>query len=68
MASSSSSTSDITHALLLVFKGEGYEHWSYRMKTFFRSQRLWRIVEGISKEKPDEKEADDDDKALFLLQ
>lgn len=39
------------------------------MRTFFRSQRLWKIVEeGISKEEPIEKEIEDDAKALFLLQ
>ncbi|XP_039133748.1 uncharacterized protein LOC120270743 [Dioscorea cayenensis subsp. rotundata] len=72
MASSSSSTPtpEISHALLPIFKGEGYEHWSFRMKTFFRSQRLWKIVEeGFSEEKkPTEKEMEDDAKAFFLLQ
>lgn len=46
MASSfSSSTSKISISSLPIFKGEGYEHWSYRMKTFFRSQNLWKIIE-----------------------
>ncbi|XP_039118662.1 uncharacterized protein LOC120254665 [Dioscorea cayenensis subsp. rotundata] len=39
------------------------------MKIFFRSQRLWKIIEeGFSKEKPSEKDLEDDAKALFLLQ
>ncbi|KAK1417486.1 hypothetical protein QVD17_26615 [Tagetes erecta] len=27
-----------------VFKGEGYEHWSLRMKTILRSRELWDVV------------------------
>ncbi|XP_039128903.1 uncharacterized protein LOC120265040 [Dioscorea cayenensis subsp. rotundata] len=71
MASSSASapTPDISHTLLPVFRGEGYEHWSYMMKTLFRSQRLWKVIEeGISAKEPTEKELEDDAKILFLLQ
>lgn len=67
-SSSTSSTPEISHSLLPVFKDEGYEHWSYRMITFFRFQNLWRIIEdGISKENPNEKDLENDVKALFLL-
>lgn len=39
------------------------------MKTFLRSQRLWKVIkEGISSEEPTKKEIDVDAKALFLLQ
>lgn len=71
MASSSSSapTLDISHSLLHVFKRDGYELWSYRMKNFFRSQRLWKVIkEGINTDEPTEKEVEDDVKALLLLQ
>ncbi|KAK1431533.1 hypothetical protein QVD17_07993 [Tagetes erecta] len=27
-----------------VFKGDGYEHWSLRMKTILRSRELWDVV------------------------
>ncbi|XP_076920927.1 uncharacterized protein LOC143582186 [Bidens hawaiensis] len=27
-----------------VFKGEGYEHWSLRMKTILRARELWDVV------------------------
>lgn len=72
MASCTSSTLEISHTSLPVFKGEGYEHWSYKMKTFFRSQNLWKIIEeGVSKEGSEAKVLEnekDDAKALFLLQ
>lgn len=32
-----------------VFKGDGYEHWSLRMKTILRSKELWEVVnQGIT--------------------
>lgn len=72
MASGSSSTPEISHTTLPVFKREGYEHWSYKMMTFFRSQNLWKIIkEGVSKEGKEAKKLEnekDDAKALFLLQ
>lgn len=67
--SASATTPDISHSLLPMFKAEGYEHWNYKMRTFFRSQRLWKIFEeGISKEKPTKRDLEDVAKALFLLQ
>lgn len=45
--------------------------WTLELQdeNFFRSQRLWKIVESrISKENLIEKEVEDDAKALFLLQ
>lgn len=56
IASSSSSTLEISHLLLTVFREDCYEHWSSRMRNFFRSQKLWKIVEeDISKESLKEK-------------
>ena len=31
--------------LIPIFKGEGYEFWSIRMKTLLKSQDLWDLVE-----------------------
>ena len=31
--------------LIPIFKGEGYELWSIRMKTLLKSQDLWDLVE-----------------------
>lgn len=46
-----------------VFKGEGYEHQSYRMKNFFRSQNLWKIIEeGVNKEGPEAKKMENEKK------
>ncbi|KAD5803068.1 hypothetical protein E3N88_14428 [Mikania micrantha] len=39
MANPSSST-----PLIPVFKGDGYEHWSVRMKTILRSKELWDVT------------------------
>ncbi|KAJ0576790.1 putative RNA-directed DNA polymerase [Helianthus annuus] len=30
--------------IIPVFKGDGYEHWSFRMKTILRSKELWDVV------------------------
>ncbi|XP_076915975.1 uncharacterized protein LOC143575497 [Bidens hawaiensis] len=30
--------------IIPVFKGEGYEHWSFRMKTILRARELWDVV------------------------
>ncbi|KAJ0093419.1 hypothetical protein Patl1_27083 [Pistacia atlantica] len=34
-----------TQPLLPVFDGEKYEYWSIKMKTLFKSQELWDVVE-----------------------
>lgn len=44
MASNGSSMS-AAQPLIPVFKGEGYEYWSIRMKTLLKSQDLWDFVE-----------------------
>ncbi|XP_039137422.1 uncharacterized protein LOC120274950 [Dioscorea cayenensis subsp. rotundata] len=42
-----------------VFDGEGYEHWCIKMKTYFRSQDLWDLVEKgfVESDAKDEEEA-----------
>ncbi|KAL5570519.1 hypothetical protein UlMin_027094 [Ulmus minor] len=30
---------------LLLFNGENYDFWSIKMRTYFRSQNLWKVVE-----------------------
>lgn len=72
MASSASVTLDVVHASLPLFKGEGYDRWSVRMKTLFRSQNLWKVVEeGVLKEGTEDQIMEshkDDAKALYLIQ
>ncbi|KAK3001640.1 hypothetical protein RJ639_021269 [Escallonia herrerae] len=34
-----------TQPLIPIFKGEGYEFWSIRMRTLLKSQDLWDLVE-----------------------
>ncbi|TXG69850.1 hypothetical protein EZV62_004785 [Acer yangbiense] len=49
-----------------VFNGDNYDLWSFKMKTFFQSQDLWKIVQdrcGSSKE-----EKKKGFKVLFFLQ
>lgn len=72
MASTSLSSQDISISSLPMFIGEGYEHWSYRMKTFFKSHTLWKIIEeGVVKEGLEAKVLENeknDAKTLLLLQ
>ncbi|XP_039119388.1 uncharacterized protein LOC120255681 [Dioscorea cayenensis subsp. rotundata] len=55
-----------------VFKGEDYGRWRLRMKTVFRSQELWELVEKGVPEGEDEVKAREskkkDAKALCLIQ
>ncbi|PKA66436.1 hypothetical protein AXF42_Ash007134 [Apostasia shenzhenica] len=44
MAISGSSMS-FSRPLIPIFKGKGYEFWSIKMKTLFKSQDLWDLVE-----------------------
>ncbi|KAD3336165.1 hypothetical protein E3N88_31684 [Mikania micrantha] len=56
-----------------VFKGDGYEHWSVRMRTILRSRELWDIVNlgvtdyGDNLER-NRKEAKDDARAMVVIQ
>ncbi|KAF7815308.1 Retrovirus-related Pol polyprotein from transposon TNT 1-94 [Senna tora] len=58
--------------MIPIFNGENYEFWSIKMKTLFKSQDLWDLVEqGFAD--PDEEgklkeNRKKDSKALFLIQ
>lgn len=41
----SNNNSSATQPLIPVFKGEKYHLWSLKMKTLFKSQELWELVE-----------------------
>ncbi|XP_039131767.1 uncharacterized protein LOC120268410 [Dioscorea cayenensis subsp. rotundata] len=72
MASGSISNLDIVQSSLPFFREENYDRWSAKMKTLFRSQNLWGIVEnGVIKEGTDAEKlaiSNDDAKTLYLLQ
>ncbi|VFQ89837.1 unnamed protein product [Cuscuta campestris] len=58
--------------LIPIFKGEGYEYWSIRMKTLLKSQDLWDFVE-LGYADPDEanklrENKKKDSKALAIIQ
>ncbi|KAA0059767.1 DUF4219 domain-containing protein [Cucumis melo var. makuwa] len=58
--------------LIPIFKGEGYEFWSIRIKTLLRSQDLWNLVEQGYAD-PDDKgmlqeNRKKDSKALVIIQ
>ncbi|CAF1931877.1 unnamed protein product [Brassica napus] len=62
-------------ALVSIFKGEKYHLWSLKMKTMFRSQELWVLVEtGFEDGNPAEPDQHirerrkKDAKALFFIQ
>ncbi|KAE8650579.1 hypothetical protein Csa_010963 [Cucumis sativus] len=61
-----------TQPLILIFKGEGYEFWSMRMKTLLRSQDLWDLVEHNYADPDDEGKLREkrrkDSKALVIIQ
>ncbi|KAL0368054.1 UNVERIFIED_CONTAM: Retrovirus-related Pol polyprotein from transposon TNT 1-94 [Sesamum calycinum] len=31
-----------------IFSGQNYDYWAIKMKTYFQSQKLWEIVEGVT--------------------
>ena len=35
----------IVHPSVLIFKGDNYKFWNIKMKTLFKSQKLWDLVE-----------------------
>ncbi|XP_074298520.1 uncharacterized protein LOC141629410 [Silene latifolia] len=70
-------TNSSSQPLIPIFKGEKYHLWSLRMKTMFKSQELWDLVEvGYTEPTPAPTVPDQsmkdarkrDVKALFLLQ
>ncbi|KAK5775200.1 hypothetical protein PVK06_043069 [Gossypium arboreum] len=40
-----SGTNPATEPFIPIFKGEKYHLWSLKMKTMFKSQELWDLVE-----------------------
>ncbi|TYK28117.1 putative gag-pol polyprotein, identical [Cucumis melo var. makuwa] len=58
--------------LIPIFKGEGYEFWSIRMKTLLISQDLWDLVEQGYTDPDDEgklqENREKDSKALVIIQ
>ena len=60
---------------LPIFKGVKYHFWSLKMKTLFKSQELWMLVEeGFEDTQPEEPDQQlrekrkKDSKALFIIQ
>ncbi|KAG0491724.1 hypothetical protein HPP92_005122 [Vanilla planifolia] len=45
MSDSAANTSSMSLPAIPVFKGKNYEFWSIKMKTLFKSQGLWDLVE-----------------------
>ncbi|GJT92096.1 hypothetical protein Tco_1080941 [Tanacetum coccineum] len=41
----SNSSVNVSQPQIPVFKGDSYEFWSIKMKTLFRSQDLWDLVD-----------------------
>ncbi|XP_073301409.1 uncharacterized protein [Primulina huaijiensis] len=63
----------VSQTLIPMFKGECYEFWNIKMKTLFKSQDLWDLVEGgFNDDDADESRLREnrkkDSKALFILQ
>nr|XP_010918050.1 uncharacterized protein LOC105042504 [Elaeis guineensis] len=62
---------NMTQPLIPIFKGECYEFWGIKMKTLFKSQDLWDLVENGFAD-PDEeqrlREKKKEFKALFFIQ
>lgn len=63
---------NMSQAAIPVFKGESYEFWSIKMKTLFKSQELWDLVENGYPDPDDEAKLKEnrkkDAKALFFIQ
>lgn len=60
-------------SMIPVFKGDNYDVWRIKMKTLFRSQELWEVVEsGFAEDERDEAKLREnrkrDAKALFFIQ
>lgn len=59
MASSSKQPPTLSQTSVPIFDGEAYDHWNIMMKTLFRSNGLWEIVDkGFSEEDPEPKLTD----------
>ncbi|KAE8732360.1 phytosulfokine receptor 1-like [Hibiscus syriacus] len=62
----------ISQPAIPIFKGECYEFWSFKMKTLFKSQDLWDLIENEFVDSDDENQLKDnrkkDSKAMFFIQ
>lgn len=65
----------VASSQLPIFKGINYQFWSLKMKTLFKSQELWGLVdEGFEDAQPPEPDQQlrekrkKDSKALFMIQ
>ncbi|KAG8649243.1 hypothetical protein MANES_08G076035v8 [Manihot esculenta] len=62
----------ISQSTISIFKGENFEFWSIKMKTLFKSQNLWELVEKGYLEPDEETKLKEnkkkDSKALFFIQ
>ena len=62
-------TTSLSQPSLPIFKGEHYELWSVKMKTLFKSQDLWDLIENGYKDPDEETRLREnrkrDSKALF---
>ncbi|RVW94747.1 Retrovirus-related Pol polyprotein from transposon TNT 1-94 [Vitis vinifera] len=72
MATTNGSMVSVSQPAIPIFKGECYEFWSIKMKTLFKSQDLWDLVEN-GYPYPDEEarlkeNTKKDSKALFFIQ
>ncbi|GJS29783.1 retrovirus-related pol polyprotein from transposon TNT 1-94 [Tanacetum coccineum] len=63
----SNSSVNVSQPQIPVFKGDSYEFWSIKMKTLFRSQNLWDLVDKGCADSTSENQKRDT-KALFFIQ
>ncbi|GKB15467.1 retrovirus-related pol polyprotein from transposon TNT 1-94 [Tanacetum coccineum] len=69
----SNSSVNVSQPQIPVFKRDSYEFWSIKMKTLFRSQDLWDLVDkgcadSTSEETTNKENQKRDAKALFFIQ
>ena len=62
----------VSQPTLPIFKGDGYEFWAIKMRTLFRSQELWDLVEHGFADPDEEARLKEnrrkDSNALFFIQ
>lgn len=72
MAVNNNNSVNVSQPSIPIFKGENYEFWSIKMKTLFKSQELWDLVENGYSEIDEEAKLREnkkrDSKALFYIQ
>ncbi|KAM0947417.1 hypothetical protein DsansV1_C08g0086031 [Dioscorea sansibarensis] len=69
---SNGNSMSISQPSLPIFKGENYDFWSIKMRTLFKSQNLWDLVENGYQEQDEEARLKEnkkkDSEALFFIQ